>query len=64
MGLVGRVGIEPTTNGLRGRRSFGKSFLIRLLQHTPCFKSSHVQPKSSCKELKEVTKWLRSLLLS
>jgi hypothetical protein len=31
------------------------------LQHTPSFKSSYEQPKSSCKALEEVTKWLRSL---
>src|ERR1700676_3313969 len=46
---------------LTGRRSVGKSFLIRLLQHTPSLKSSYEQPKSSCKALNEVTKWLRSL---
>jgi hypothetical protein len=38
--LVGRVGIEPTTNGLRESASFGIIFQIKLLQHTPSFKSS------------------------
>src|SRR5438128_10892295 len=50
-----RPGLEPGTCGLTVLPSVGKSFLIRLLQHTPSFKSSYEQPKSSCKVLNEVT---------
>ena len=59
--LGSRLELEPGTCGLTVGPSVGKSFLIRLLQHTPSFKSSYEQPKSSCKALSEVTKWLRSL---
>src|SRR5437763_1296546 len=59
--LVGRVGIEPTTNGLR-ESSFSQVIIqISLLQHTPSSKRSYTQPKSGCKEPNEVTKWLRLL---
>jgi hypothetical protein len=50
-----------STNGFLIRRPVGIAYLIRLLQHTPSFKSSYAQPQSGCKEANEVTKWLRSL---
>jgi hypothetical protein len=59
---VPAVGIEPTTNGLQSCRSATEHFLIKLLQHTPSFKSSYEQPQSSCEEVNGVTKWLRSPL--
>lgn len=59
--LVGREGVEPSTNGLR-ESSFSQVVIqINLLQHTPSSKRSYTQPESNCKELNEVTKWLRSL---
>jgi hypothetical protein len=61
MELVGREGIEPSTNGLR-ESSFSQVVIqINLLQHTPSSKRSYTQLESNCKELNEVTKWLRSL---
>ena len=59
--MVGRAGIEPATNGLK-ESSFSQVVIkINLLQYTPRSKRSYTQPESNCKELKGVTKWLRSL---
>ena len=57
--LVGRVGVDPTTNGLR-ESSFSPVIIqINLLQHTPSFKSSCTQLRTDHMEAKPVTKWLR-----
>jgi hypothetical protein len=42
--LVAKGGIEPPTQGFSERCSVRDHFLIKLLQHTPSFKSSHPQP--------------------
>jgi len=55
--LVGREGIEPSTNGLRESTFSQVIIQTGLLQHTPNSKRSYKQAKSNCKELNEVTKW-------
>src|SRR6266704_3668679 len=59
--LAPRPGLEPGTCGLTVRRSVGKYFLIRLLQHTPSFKSSRTQPRMNCRKAKRVTKCIVGL---
>src|ERR1017187_10118595 len=54
--LAPRPGLEPGTCGLTVRHSVGKRFIIRLLQHTPSFKSSGTKPRMSCGKAKQVTK--------
>jgi hypothetical protein len=54
-------GIGATINGLGELAFFRIIFQIKLLQHTPRFKSSYEQAQRSCNEVNEVTKWLRSL---
>jgi hypothetical protein len=54
--LVAKGGIEPPTQGFSERRSVTDYFLIKLLQHTPSFKSSRTQPRNSRTTSKQVTK--------
>ncbi len=60
--MVGREGIEPSTNGLRVSACYRATIQIKLLRHTPSFKSSGTQSWTSDTEAKYVTNSLRCLL--